>query len=115
MPSKNKEKLKEYRNKHYHNNSEYYKNKTIDRKRKIKFFIDTLKNKPCQDCGLSYPSYVMDFDHRDSKDKLRNIAYLPVLGWSENKILKEIAKCDLVCSNCHRIRTHNRRIAIERV
>jgi hypothetical protein len=65
--------------------------------------LDSIKNVPCMDCGGEFPPYVMDFDHRS--DKKFNIASrykqapLAVL-------LDEIAKCDVVCSNCHRVRTH---------
>lgn len=69
-------------------------------------FINEIKNKPCYDCGIIYPSYVMDFDHRKKEDKLNNIARLIRDGWSKEKLLFEIKKCDLVCANCHRIRTY---------
>ena len=55
------------------------------------------------DCGQSYPSYVMDLDHRG--DKVRNVARMVSLGLGEATVLAEIAKCDVVCSNCHRLRT----------
>lgn len=72
--------------------------------------FDILKEHPCQDCGQMYPPYVMDWDHRDPKDKVMTIADMKnCTAW--DKVLAEIAKCDLVCSNCHRIRTHRRREA----
>jgi len=64
------------------------------------------KNVPCTDCGKVYPSYVMDFDHRPGEHKsftLANAAARKV-----ETVIAEIAKCDVVCSNCHRIRTHDR-------
>ena len=66
------------------------------------------KSKPCTDCGIMYPPYVMEFDHLG--DKLYNISDI-VRNGCKKKYLAEIAKCELVCSNCHRIRTHNRRHA----
>lgn len=70
---------------------------------KKRAFIDGLKSKPCMDCRRKYPPYVMQFDHRDPKQKRFQVAMMvtrpiPV-------ILAEIAKCDLVCANCHFIRT----------
>ena len=59
---------------------------------------------PCSDCGIQYPYFVMDFDHLDSKKY--NVSQMLTLSW--DTILKEIEKCDLVCSNCHRFRTHQR-------
>jgi hypothetical protein len=62
---------------------------------------------PCTDCREFYPFYVMDYDHRGDHPKTYGIALLyRRASWV--KIKAEIAKCDLVCSNCHRIRTHKR-------
>lgn len=70
-------------------------------------FLRSLKDKPCADCGMSYPAHVMDFDHLDGSQKTANVSSMA--KWSRTAILREIAKCELVCSNCHRIRTHERR------
>jgi hypothetical protein len=61
-----------------------------------------LKSKPCTDCGHKFPACCMDFDHVRGK-KLWNVSGGGNRKWST--ILKEIAKCELVCANCHRIRT----------
>lgn len=69
--------------------------------------VIALKQRPCMDCGGTFPPYVMDFDHRDGSDKVNNISRLISRGnWA--RIEAEIAKCDLVCSNCHRIRSYAR-------
>jgi hypothetical protein len=67
--------------------------------------IREAKQRPCTDCGNEYPYYVMDFDHV-GEDKLMNIAKMAGLSWA--RIEAEIAKCEVVCSNCHRIRTWQR-------
>jgi hypothetical protein len=64
------------------------------------------KDKPCADCGVHYPYYVMDFDHREGEDKLANVTRLRYM--SEDTLRAEIAKCDVVCANCHRERTWKR-------
>jgi len=66
--------------------------------------VQEYKNKPCSDCGIRYPYYVMDFDHVRGKKKF-NISIAPNKMISHAIILEEIAKCDVVCANCHRIRT----------
>ena len=72
-------------------------------------FLNKQKDKPCFDCKIKYPYYVMDFDHRNGTQKIANIANLLNQNfWSYEKLLEEIAKCDVVCANCHRIRTHKR-------
>ena len=74
-------------------------------KEKIKY-IRKQKEEPCTDCNISYPYYVMDFDHCRGQ-KLFGLSNYS--GKTLEDIKLEIEKCDLVCSNCHRIRTHNRR------
>ena len=73
-------------------------------------YIRDLKEKsPCMDCGIKYPYYVMDFDHVRGKKHKNVMELIPTL--SKKKINEEIAKCEIVCSNCHRIRTHMRKIS----
>lgn len=94
---------------HYQKYKQQYAEKSAKRRASVMKEIVKLKeSKPCMDCGRQYPYYVMDFDHRDRAEKKDGIARLirsEVLGI----VLSEIAKCDLVCSNCHRIRTHTRK------
>jgi hypothetical protein len=60
---------------------------------------------PCMDCDVPYPSYVLDYDHRPGEEKIDAVARLCSAGKSWKTILAEIAKCDLICANCHRERT----------
>lgn len=71
--------------------------------------IQGLKTAPCQDCGNKFPPVCMDFDHRPGEVKLFGISAAVRYSW--DVILAEMAKCDLVCANCHRIRTEERRQA----
>lgn len=66
-----------------------------------------LKDVPCTDCGGRYPHWVMDFDHL--RDKKFNVSRLIRYG-SRQRLIAEIEKCEVVCSNCHRTRTWNRRL-----
>lgn len=67
--------------------------------------IQALKEaSPCTDCGQKYPYFVMDFDHRDPTLKVAGVATL-VKRYGP-QLMTEIAKCDLVCANCHRARTY---------
>ncbi len=68
--------------------------------------LKQLKAKPCADCQVQYQACVMDFDHREGEVKLFNIGRdrRPLKA-----ILTEAAKCDVVCANCHRLRTAERR------
>jgi hypothetical protein len=69
----------------------------------------TLKEgRPCADCGGVFHPIAMQWDHVGT-DKKINVADAVKRGWSKARILAEIAKCELVCSNCHAIRTWQRR------
>ena len=88
-----------------------YNSKTRDEKRAI---INKHKSKPCVDCGVEYPHYVMDLDHIDPSKKYRNISDFLRVGKME-ELLDELKKCEPVCSNCHRERTYkNNHHAIRR-
>lgn len=78
-----------------------------ERRRIIRDYIRSLKaGKPCVDCGGVFPPTCMDWDHREPSDKEFNICGTATRELYDNdKILSEIAKCDLVCANCHRIRS----------
>jgi 5-methylcytosine-specific restriction endonuclease McrA len=65
--------------------------------------LAALKSKPCTDCGQCFPSCAMDFDHV-RETKLFGIS-LGMVSRTMEAVLAELAKCDLVCANCHRIRT----------
>lgn len=65
------------------------------------------KDRPCADCDVRYPFYVMDFDHVRG-EKLFAMASCKLCHVGQT-LLDEIAKCDVVCANCHRKRTYERK------
>lgn len=69
-------------------------------------YLRALKDTPCTDCGKRYPPYCMDLDHLDQSSKLFCPSNLPKFSWK--KLLAEVAKCEVVCAICHRIRTHEK-------
>ena len=60
------------------------------------------------DCGVKYPPYVMDFDHRPGEKKSYHIGVMVNRRFTKKRIQEEIDKCDVVCANCHRVRTATR-------
>lgn len=71
-------------------------------------FLDDLRQRPCFDCGSTYPTCVMEFDHREPSEKGYLVSQMPGRVKLAT-VLAEVAKCDVVCSNCHRVRTYRRR------
>jgi hypothetical protein len=69
------------------------------------------KDVPCSDCSGVFPFIVMDFDHRPEETKCYGISTKGTrVATPKNisEIMKEVDKCDLICSNCHRIKTKSR-------
>lgn len=63
--------------------------------------------RPCTDCGRIFDPQVMQWDHLPQFEKLGDVS-AAFWGRMEVEILREIAKCELVCTNCHTIRTFTR-------
>lgn len=69
-----------------------------------KKYFNILRSSSCVDCGEKNPM-VLEFDHRDDVKKIMTINELVHGGYSWEKVEIEMAKCDVRCANCHRIRT----------
>lgn len=94
-----------YRQEHYQKNKTKYRQRIKDRRveERIKFYA-WLSTKACVDCGNA-DMRVLEFDHL--RDKKFSIA--EKLGDASFETLqKEIEKCEVVCANCHKIRTATR-------
>lgn len=61
------------------------------------------EGKACGECGESHPA-CLDFHHRDPQGKEFNICNAIAIGLSDKEIAAEVAKCDILCANCHRKR-----------
>lgn len=108
MPHKNKEEGRKWRRKWWASLSPKRKRekqiKANKRARKIKIFLANYKiEKGCQDCGYKKHHSALEFDHIKGKKKI-NIAFAKSINQAE----WEIKNCEVVCSNCHRVRSWNR-------
>lgn len=66
-------------------------------------------NASCTDCGQSFPPYVMEFDHLPGHQKVAAFGRGSMRSYNSREALDaELAKCELVCRNCHSIRTYTR-------
>jgi hypothetical protein len=62
----------------------------------------------CADCGYNAHVAPLQFDHLPGFKKLFSIG-AKAQAYSWDKVMTEIAKCEVVCANCHFIRTWDRR------
>jgi hypothetical protein len=76
-------------------------------RQRARTIIVEAKSKPCMDCGGSWPSYVMHFDHVRGTKEFTIAGYVTAISNSQlafDRLFAEIAKCDVVCANCHALR-----------
>jgi hypothetical protein len=107
MPLKDKEKRREYQREYmrkwYLNNKTTHISYVRNRDKKIKAWLKEYKQSlKCEDCGENHPA-CLDFHHRDPGEKKFSIGRLK--DYMSMRLLQsEIAKCRVLCSNCHRKR-----------
>lgn len=93
---------------HYRDNKANYLDASNRTKYRLRTDIQMLKaTTPCTDCKKHYPYYVMHYDHTGT-DKEADINHMVNQKRGRAAVMAEIAKCDVVCANCHAIRTYNR-------
>lgn len=87
----------------------YYRNKNRQkvwskkRVHELRRRIDEYKAEhKCSRCGFS-DWRALQFHHRDDEEKVTEIAVAVTRGWSWDHLMEEVAKCDLICANCHQI------------
>lgn len=96
-----------YGKKHYDLNKQKYIDGALARKtRNIEFLDEYRKTQICADCGND-DHRVLDFDH--IKEKRGCVGFLARSGVSIKTLQEEIAKCEVRCANCHRIRHYEER------
>jgi hypothetical protein len=61
----------------------------------------------CADCRNHFPHYVLEFDHRPGENKI-DVVYRVLRTYGPEAAWIEVGKCDVVCANCHKIRTYQR-------
>jgi len=95
---------RKYKQGWYQRNKERIIADAAKRRGEIQSLIRACKDVPCADCGKRYPFYVMDFDHVEN-GKERAVGSMHNF-LNPEKVIEEILKCEVVCANCHRIRTY---------
>jgi hypothetical protein len=102
--------MRTYTRRHYKENRATYIRKNKDHRKVAQQRLwEIKKSSKCCLCGENHPA-VLDFHHLDASTKEVNIADC---YWGLPRLLKEIQKCIIVCSNCHRKIHYNERTGIE--
>jgi hypothetical protein len=99
MPTQDIEKQRLYRRRWYERNKERQRQYKERRQQDLLACVRSLKTK-CSTCGERDVACLL-FHHLDGQAKSANIALAVTNGWSKERILGEIAKCLVLCSNCH--------------
>lgn len=75
-------------------------------KRKRTERLRDIKNGPCTDCGKIFHPACMQWDHIEGRGKFKELSGMSQYRFE--RCLEEISKCELVCGNCHALRTYYR-------
>ena len=109
MPLKDLGKRREYQ-KLYHKKTwqqrrqKHIENKNLRRRALAKWLLEYKLGLKCSNCSENDPR-CLDFDHQGNKFKA--VSTLVSEAWSKKRVMDEIAKCKVLCANCHRKKTFN--------
>jgi hypothetical protein len=101
MPYKNKEKQKIAQRKSYLKNQDKVRQCVRDRRINNRIYVNKIKTENgCKYCGENHIA-CLDFHHKDSSKKEEGISKATA-DWTLKRLIPELEKCEVVCSNCHR-------------
>ena len=81
-------------------------------RRNLKVEVDNLKtSEGCAKCGYNAHPAALDFNHLDPNTKSFNIGEAFGNNYGKKKIFEEIAKCEILCANCHRVHTYENHVS----
>ncbi|WP_256295968.1 homing endonuclease associated repeat-containing protein [Haloarchaeobius salinus] len=86
----------------HYRNSVHNRNRTLTRRARLRSWVNELKaDAGCRRCGETETA-CLDYHHRDGVDKEMNVSQMVTNGYGMDELQAEIAKCDVLCANCHR-------------
>jgi len=91
----------------YFQANKHRRRKDPDKNAGFRRWYADLKSRPCADCEGTFPPAVMHWDHLPGTAKTGDVGRLAART-NRRLVLEEIAKCELVCANCHAVRTTTR-------
>jgi len=86
----------------HYRNVEWNTERTLGRRARLRSWANDRKRKRgCQSCGETDPA-CLDFHHPDEESKEMAVTDLITYGHGRKRLREEMAKCDVLCANCHR-------------
>jgi hypothetical protein len=112
MPYKDPNKNAEYKALWHQRNKDIRRQRIKNRRSSKRQYLKTIKelNSTCPGCNVSYPWYILDFDHLPPHKKSFNLSSSGLRDKTIEEIKNEILKCQIICSNCHRHVTEMRKL-----
>jgi hypothetical protein len=112
MPYKDPNKNAEYKALWHQRNKDIRRQRIKNRRSSKRQYIKSIKelNNTCPGCNVSYPWYILDFDHLPSHKKSFNLSSSGLRDKTIEEIMNEVLKCQIICSNCHRHVTEMRKV-----
>jgi hypothetical protein len=101
---------RDYHKQWYEKNKERRKAQIHRRVKDLRKWLNDFKQTLVCACGEDHPA-TLDFHHVDGREKVIAVADTWKNGWSKERMAAEMAKCVVVCSNCHRKHHHEEREA----
>ncbi len=95
----NPEKMREQQRVFFENHPRFPAKPRINKKAENNKYKQSIKKLGCCVCCGEQRPEVLQFHHREPKDKLFSLYRSG--SRDRNEIVAEIAKCDLMCANCH--------------
>ena len=111
-PEEKRKRQSEYQKAHYQKKKQYYKDRAEERRQKVRKEFEELKSTlACEKCGENHVA-CLDFHHKDPTEKDTEVSVAVHRSWGRERIEKEISKCIVLCSNCHRKLHYEERNAV---
>jgi len=99
---KHPDRMRAARRRWYENNREHAINEVARRKKELtQWFNEYKKSLKCSRCSESHPS-CLEFHHINPEEKDIDVSAAAGNGWGKERIMDEVAKCIVLCANCHR-------------
>nr|WP_083893854.1 hypothetical protein [Halovivax asiaticus] len=90
----------------HYRNREWNTKRTLRRRTRLREWVrDQRQQRGCTRCGMNDPG-CLDFHHRKDESKRMNVGEMVTYGYGKDALREEIAKCDVLCANCHRLLHH---------